>query len=127
MISEYGTSSPSSEQTRMFLIRASSFLCKKLKRRSFVRTAVKSFTGIVTRPKFIAPDQIACATVLPPAFSRFRQRRFEPLPAPAPFPRIPALAENRRDGFEVPLRPFACRVGHAFATERFYLVPGERQ
>src|SRR5580700_4184530 len=32
-----------------------------LKERSSVFTAVKSFTGIVTRPKLMDPDQIACA------------------------------------------------------------------
>src|SRR5215831_10767870 len=50
-------------------MRPLSLECNWLKCRSFSRTAVNNFTGIVTSPKLIVPFQIACAIigVLPPA------------------------------------------------------------
>src|ERR671919_2728512 len=54
-ISSYGTSSPSFEHTRWYLIRPWSFSCSWLNRRVFSSVAVYTRTGIDTRPKEMAP------------------------------------------------------------------------
>ncbi len=66
-ISEYSTSSPSIEQTRLYLIRPPSEAWTWLKRMSLSSVAVYSFTPMLTSPKETAPRQIdRTPRLLPP-------------------------------------------------------------
>src|SRR4051794_34158025 len=57
----YATSSPSAGQTRFCWMRTLSSSCSWWKRTLLRDTALYSFTGTLTRPKLIAPLQIALA------------------------------------------------------------------
>src|ERR1700686_3154336 len=114
-------------------MRPSSFLCKKLKRRSLVRIAVCSLTGMVTSPKLIAPDQIAWATVFTPRFlgwpglARFGDRRFEPLWFPmAAAPEVASLAEQADGVLQREARELSFGFGRALAGHGFDFRPVER-
>src|SRR5215207_7776939 len=62
-MSEYGTSSPHTEQTRLYLIRPPSATCTCRKEMSFSSVAENTLIGIVTIPKEMAPFQIACIAI----------------------------------------------------------------
>src|SRR6478752_1013832 len=77
-MSEYSTSSPSIEQTRLYLTRPPSVACTWWKRMSLSSVAEYSFTPMLTRPNETAPRQID---------------RMWPYPSPAPAPG--AMADPR--------------------------------
>src|ERR1700754_2479485 len=58
-MSAYATSSPSSEQTRWYLIRPPSLACTWRNDTSWDSVAAYSFTGTLTSPNETAPFQIA--------------------------------------------------------------------
>src|SRR5215213_2220734 len=58
-MSAYATSSPSTEQTRWYLIRPPSLACTWRKEMSWLSVAEYSLTGTLTRPNETAPFQIA--------------------------------------------------------------------
>src|SRR3979490_1182874 len=58
-----GTSSPSLEQTPFCWIRAPSLSCSWWNRTSFWDVAVKSLIGTLTRPKLMAPLQMALGII----------------------------------------------------------------
>src|SRR6202030_1456959 len=127
-MSEYGTSFPQTLQRRTLLIRPSSFLCRKLKRRSDVRIAVCSLTGIVTRPKLIAPDQIAWATVglLLPTFAGTGQGGFESLRLPElGAPEVAASGQQAACVLQREAREFCLGIGRSLARHRLDLAPVE--
>src|SRR6476659_1639078 len=57
-MSEYSTSSPSMEQTRLYLTRPPSVACTWWNRMSLSSVAEYSFTPMLTRPNETAPRQI---------------------------------------------------------------------
>src|SRR4051794_12798190 len=57
-MSAYSTSSPSTEQTRLYLTRPPSVTCTWWNRMSWSSVAEYSFTAMLTRPKETAPRQI---------------------------------------------------------------------
>src|SRR3954466_9021693 len=65
-MSAYATSSPSTEQTRWYLIRPPSLACTCRNEPSWLSVAGESLTGTLTSPKDTAPFQIAL-TVTPHA------------------------------------------------------------
>src|SRR5690349_11523776 len=60
-MSSASTSRPDFSETFLYLMRAPVFASSWLKWMAWSRTAAKAFTGIVTRPKLSAPDQIGRA------------------------------------------------------------------
>src|SRR5215218_2054413 len=62
-MSEYGTSSPSTEQIRLYLIRPPSATCTWRNEMSFSSVAENTLIGIVTIPNEMAPFQIACIAI----------------------------------------------------------------
>src|SRR5215213_6666447 len=87
-MSAYSTSSPSIEQTRLYLIRPPSLTCTWLNRMSLSSVAEYSFTPMLTRPKETAPRQIDRTPHLllggpptPTVPSRSQDRAFRPVPA----------------------------------------------
>ena len=86
-MSSYWTSSPSTEQTRLYLIRPPSVSCTWWNRMSCSSVAEYSFTAMLTSPKETAPFQIdRTATSWPRSrgthgWSRSQDRRCAPRPA----------------------------------------------
>src|SRR4051812_41180908 len=75
-MSEYSTSSPSIEQTRLYLIRPPSAMCTWWNRMSLSSVAEYSFTPMLTRPKDTAPRQIDRMPPLPHQRLRACEPRF---------------------------------------------------
>src|SRR5687767_12810914 len=62
----YATSSPSAGQTRFCWMRTPSLSCSWWNRTVFLLTALKSFTGTLTRPKLMAPVHMERGIRCPP-------------------------------------------------------------
>src|SRR3954471_2889949 len=88
-MSLYSTSSPSTEQVRLYLTRPPSVLCTWWNRMSWSSVAEYSFTPMLTSPKETAPFQIdrttyllASASAAPASVpSRSQDRASDPVPA----------------------------------------------
>src|SRR5215212_1214313 len=100
-MSAYSTSSPSTEQTRLYLIRPPSAACTWLKRMSLSSVAEYSFTPMLTNPKETAPFQIdrmfLSAPVPPPSQDR-QDRRVGAAPAGRTASRRPCGVTRRTSG-----------------------------
>src|SRR3954451_21204599 len=93
-MSRYSTSSPSIEQTRLYLTRPPSAACTWWKRMSLSSVAEYSFTPMLTRPNDTAPRQIDRM----PAPHRFGR------PEPGPPHDDPEPGQDHRIGARAHLR-----------------------
>src|SRR3954447_9366509 len=117
-MSLYSTSSPSTEQTRLYLTRPPSVLWTWWNRMSWSSVAEYSFTAMLTSPKETAPFQIdRTATSWPRSrgahgWSRSQDRRCTPRPAARDGYRTES-ATRTRDRPAVVARAAAAPTDHA--------------